>query len=113
GGDPRLAEAERLFRDQRYEEAARAGAAAEAGGPLGAGGYLLIGLAMSRAGDPFHAVPKLAEAVRLDPASADAWYELGWAYETAGDKDQATDTWKAAADRFPGDPRFALVLRGR
>lgn len=112
-GDPRLAEAERLFRAARYEEAARAAVAAEAGGPLGAGGNLLLGLALLRTRDPFHAVPRLTEAARLDPTLADAWYELGWAYEMAGDKDLATATWQMARDRFPGDSRFTLVLRER
>jgi len=112
-GDPRLAEAERLFRSGLHEQAAQEVMAAQAKGPLGAAGQLLLGLALMRSGDPFKAVPRLLESVRLDPNCADAWYELGWAYEMAGDSEQATETWKAASTRFPFDPRFVLMLRDR
>jgi Flp pilus assembly protein TadD len=111
--DGRLAETERLFRQGRYEEAARAGAAVQITGPLAPRGYLLVGLAFLRSHDPFKAVPRLQAATQGDTTLADAWYELGWAFELTGDKDAATETWTDGQARFPGDSRFALLLRGR
>jgi tetratricopeptide (TPR) repeat protein len=112
-GDARLAQVERLYRNGKFAQAAEVGAAVQAEGGLTAPGFLLIGLSFLHAGEPSKAIPRLKESVNLDPSAADAWYELGWAYEIAGDKDTATETWTEAKVKFPGDPRFALVMEGR
>lgn len=111
--DPRFAQVERLYHQGKFSAAAEVGAAIQSEGGVGPLGLMLIGMAFLNAQEPSKAIPRLKEATSLDPTMADAWYELGWAFEMVGDKDLATETWTEARVRFPNDPRFAIVLEGR
>jgi tetratricopeptide (TPR) repeat protein len=59
--------------------------------------------------DP-EAIDAYRRATELDPDYALAFYELGGAYWSAGDKMQALARWKVAIDRFP-DHELAAKLK--
>jgi len=69
------------------------------------------GLAAINNGDWAAAVAANREALALDPSSADACNNLGWALAQLGRRDEAAQAYRRALAPRPGDDRARNNLR--
>ena len=72
-----------------------------------------MALKYQKQGDPFRAIPLLQSAAEMDGSKPDYLYELGWAFDIAGDEKAAVRTWKKGREVFGDDPRFEKILSDR
>ena len=85
----------------------------------------LLGQSFIEDGNPAQAVRWLNKAVKSDPGSADAWYDLGLAYRKSGQNERAAGAYYRSLDiepdrleahlslvemKFPGD-HYTSILR--
>lgn len=65
---------------------------------------LYEGLILAQDKDYSNAVPKLEQALALDPALLGGWEALGWSYWSLGEKDKAEETWNRLLKLAPANP---------
>ena len=68
------------------------------------------GKAFLETGDPTSAIQQFQTALKQNPSNAEAYYQLGLAYEALKDTPQATDAFKSAQRLAPQRPEITLAL---
>ena len=83
------------------------------GGPGGAEGRNHAGVQHFEAGRVEEAIAEYAEAIRLDPQFAAAYYNRGQAYFALGQSQRAIPDFDEAIRINPDDPQVAFAYVGR
>ncbi len=72
--------------------------------------YLQAGLQNGRAGNTGDAIANFKKAVRAMPGDADLWYDLGYAYFTTGETDEARKSFARALAIRPAHPQARTMM---
>ncbi|MEN8374398.1 MAG: DUF4388 domain-containing protein [Gemmatimonadota bacterium] len=107
-----LASAETMLAAGDWRGAEREAQAAAAGHPGRFEPVLLVGRALAAQGRMRAATEAFAQAVGLEPTSADAHFQLGFTAARIGDLQRAGEAWEWFLALGHGDERAPLALRG-
>jgi len=109
GGDDFL-EAEKLYKEEKYQEAADAFGRVIVGNPMYAEAYSNLGRCYLKLEQLDKAIENLNKAVELKPALAVAYRYLGEALLTKEEKDKGKDALTKASELKPDDAEFHYNL---
>lgn len=97
-----LADAQRLFQQQRFDDARRIARALIKNGQQMGGALQLLGFIEGRVGQFDAAVRHLQESVRYAPTAVESWYFLGVALSRLGRHEAAVEALQQAVALAPG-----------